>query len=196
MTKNGIVSAILLLFALSASAAVVQIEWTMPKAQAIHRDAVLAAYCEADSTYEVPVRWIGGRWILKAEIQDRYFGQWILVGNDRREVVAQRFQLVNGARLSLTWIPFEVPDISSVYGEGGRAQWTTPKVDPSLVLRWEILKDGKVVTRAHQFSDGAITAPTSYQLRGVLVGTGKPHHLLSPIVEIIPDSVGGGSNQT
>lgn len=169
----------------------VKMAWSMDPAHFAFRTAHVWAYPVAASDYEVPVTctYLGDLdvylWQFKAAVPDRYLkGDWILYGQGAGQVVAQRFTVQPGATLALSPVPFPKPKLT----DGQSLATLTivpPAVDPTVIVRFEMLRDGQVILSQPGSVPAASPAtPHTYLLRGILVGSPKAHEIRSDSAEV------------
>lgn len=175
----------------------VKMSWQMDSASFQFRDATLIAYPVAASDFVVPLRvaYLSDLdvyvWQFKAPIPAAYQqGDWILAGYAHGWVVAQRFQVKDGATAKLTPVSWTPPVVRPIRpGQPVTVDYEVPKVDPSVVKRWEVQQDGQTIPMdaSGQGVGGTLDRARSTGLRLVLVGEPKEHTLAGPELEIAPE---------
>jgi hypothetical protein len=187
MKKLAILLAILLAVpVLATGPTTIKMAWAMDGSQYAHRGATLTAYKIGAADFEVPVRCSYNAdldayvWAFKASIPSGYeTGDWLLMGQDDGSVVAMTFTIQNAALGLLTWLSFPAPTVQTAWAEGHSVNFTEPAIDPSLIVRWELLRSGSVISTDTLIADGPPTVTTIYKLRAVLAGSAKAHYLYS-----------------
>ncbi len=186
--------AVLALFGQAPAAPVVKMAWQMPSASFAFRSAALTAYPVGASDFEVPLKvsYLADLdvyvWQFKAAIPAQYqVGDWVVYGQGAGQVVAFRFQLSDGAIGKLQPVPFPKP----VLAQGQTLSTLTidaPAVDPSAIVRFEMLRDGQVIlSQPGSIPTAGPAMPHTFLLRGVLVGGPKDHFILSDAAEVTFD---------
>lgn len=175
----------------------VKMAWSMDESGFALRDATLTAYPVGASDFEVPVRcaYLGDFgvyvWQFRAVVPAHYQTvDWILAGYAHGLVVAQKFTIQNGATLALAPIPWAAPAVAPrMPAQDVTVNYDPPPLDPAVVLRWEVLQDGKPLPldASGNGVGGTLDRVRTTGLRAVLAGTPKAHYLTGPALEITPD---------